>query len=278
MRAEGSNVKVCPLNPEPSSIYLSFMMQRLQKILAEAGYGSRRACEELIVQGRVCVNGMRVSDIGTRADASQDTITLDAERVRLEKKVYCALNKPRGYLCTNSDERGRRTIFDLLRRVPQRLYAVGRLDLDAEGLVVLTNDGDFTHRVAHPRGGVGKTYQVCIERPLSPKAREVLERGVFLDGRKTLPASVLKRERSGRGEMITIRIREGRKRQLKRMFLAVGCPVKRLRRIAIGELKLGALPVGGYRFLGEEELDKLFERKESSGAHSRTHRIRRSAQ
>jgi 23S rRNA pseudouridine2605 synthase len=254
------------------------MMQRLQKILAEAGYGSRRACEELIAQGRVSVNGIRVSGLGTRADASRDTITLDGERVRLEKKVYCVLNKPRGYLCTSSDERGRRTIFDLLRRVPQRLYAVGRLDLDAEGLLVLTNDGDFAHRVAHPRGGIGKTYQVCIERTLSPKARGILERGVFLDGRKTLPAGVLKRERSGRGEMITIRIWEGRKRQLKRMFLAVGCPVKRLRRIAIGELKLGALPVGRYRVLGREEVDKMFEHGRSAGPYPRKDRMRRGAQ
>jgi len=253
------------------------MMQRLQKILADAGIGSRRACEELIVQGRVCVNGMRVGDLGVRADALRDTITLDGERVRPEKKVYCVLNKPRGYLCTRSDERGRRTIYDLLRRVPQRLYTVGRLDADAEGLLLLTNDGDFAHRVAHPRGVIGKTYQVYIERTLSPRAREVFERGVFLDGRKTLPASVVKRERLGRGELVTIRITEGRKRQLKRMFLAVGCPVKRLRRISIGGLKLGALPVGRYRFLGTEELDKIFEHSGSSGRRPGKARARGSA-
>jgi 23S rRNA pseudouridine2605 synthase len=235
------------------------MTQRLQKILAEAGYGSRRACEEFIVQGRVCVNGKRVRDLGTCADALRDKITLDGERVRSEKKVYYVLNKPRGYLCTRSDERGRRTIYDLLRRVPQRLYTVGRLDADAEGLLLLTNDGDFSHRVAHPRAHVGKTYRVCVERALTPQARTVLERGMFLDGRKTLPARVLKRERRGRGEIVTIRIMEGRKHQIKRMLLAVGCPVKQLKRIAIGELKLGALPVGRYRRLGREEVERIFE-------------------
>jgi 23S rRNA pseudouridine2605 synthase len=235
------------------------MTQRLQKILAEAGYGSRRGCEEFIVQGRVCVNGKQVRDLGTRADELRDAITLDGERVKSEKKVYYVLNKPQGYLCTHSDERGRRTIYDLLRRVPQRLYTVGRLDVDAEGLLLLTNDGDFSHRVAHPRAHVGKTYRVCVERALSPKTRTALDRGIFLDGRKTLPSRVLKQERWGRGEIVTIRIVEGRKHQIKKMFLAVGCPVKRLKRIAIGELRLGALPVGRYRRLGMEELDRIFE-------------------
>ncbi len=235
------------------------MTQRLQKILAEAGYGSRRACEELIVQGRVCVNGKQVRDLGTRADVLRDAITLDGERVRSEKKVYYILNKPRGYLCTHSDERGRRTIYDLLSRVPQRLYTVGRLDSDAEGLLLLTNDGDFSHRVAHPRAHVGKTYRVYVERALSPRARAVLERGIFLDGKKTLPSRVLRLERRGSGEIVTIRIAEGRKHQIKRMFLAVGSPVKRLSRIAIGELKLGVLPVGRYRCLGSEELNRIFE-------------------
>lgn len=235
------------------------MTQRLQKILAEAGFGSRRACEEFIVQGRVCVNGKQVRDLGARADALRDSIVLDGERVRSEKKVYYVLNKPRGYLCTHSDERGRRTIYDLLRRVPQRLYTVGRLDADAEGLLLLTNDGDFSHRIAHPRTHVGKTYRVCVERALSPKTRAVFERGIFLDGKKTLPSRILKQERWGRGEIVTIRITEGRKHQIKRMFLAVGCPVKQLMRIAIGELKLGDLPVGRYRCLGPEELNRIFE-------------------
>lgn len=235
------------------------MTQRLQKILAEAGHGSRRACEELIVQGRVFVNGKQVRDLGARADALRDTITLDGERVRSEKRVYYVLNKPRGYICTHSAGEGRRTIYDLLRRVPQRLYTVGRLDVDAEGLLLLTNDGDFSHRVAHPRAHVGKTYRVCVERALSPKARTILERGIILDGRKTLPSRVLKQERRGSGEIVTIWIMEGRKHQIKRMFLAVGCPVKWLTRIAIGELRLGTLPVGRYRCLGRAELEKIFE-------------------
>ncbi len=250
------------------------MMQRLQKILADAGIGSRRACEEFILQGRVCVNGMRAGDLGARADALRDKITLDGEPVRPEKKVYCVLNKPRGYLCTRSDERGRRTIYDLLRRVPQRLYTVGRLDADVEGLLLLTNDGDFAHRVAHPRGVVGKTYQVCIRQTLSPKAKGLLERGVFLDGRKTLPARVLNRERWGRGQMVTIRISEGRKHQVKRMFLSVGCPVKQLRRVSIGGLRIGALPVGRYRFLGADELEKVFEQRGSPGGRSGKARAR----
>ncbi|MCX6356542.1 MAG: pseudouridine synthase [Candidatus Aureabacteria bacterium] len=233
------------------------MNQRLQKILAEAGYGSRRACETFIREERVRVNGA-VAVLGSRADAHSDIITVDGEAVTVPDKIYLMLNKPCGYLCTSSDERGRRTVHDLLARIPLRLYTIGRLDRDAEGLLLLTNDGDFAQRIAHPRAKVGKTYELFIKGSLAEKSRKAIQRGIILDGRRTLPARITGVARHREGDQVTIEIREGRNRQLKRMFLAVGCPVKRLRRIAVGGLALGDLPVGRYRFLKSEELDTIF--------------------
>jgi 23S rRNA pseudouridine2605 synthase len=235
------------------------MKQRLQKILARAGYGSRRACEELMREGRVCVNDETVLKPGRLADSGRDRITVDGNRVRPEKKVYIALNKPVGYLCTGSDPWGRKKVHDLLGRVPQRTFTIGRLDRDTEGLVLLTNDGSFAQMVAHPKGKVYKTYEVQIEGALSQKDRKRLECGIILDGRKTLPARVVKVSRSGRVGKVTIEIAEGRKRQLRRMFRAVGYPVKRLKRVGIGRLRLGSLPVGGYRFITREECKKVLD-------------------
>ncbi len=234
------------------------MRQRLQKILAQAGCGSRRSCEKLIVEGRVCVNGRPVTKLGSTADVEKDDITLDGERIKTERKVYIAINKPSGYLCTSSDPWGRKKVNDLLGRVSQRVYTIGRLDRDAEGLVILTNDGGFAHRVAHPRAKVDKTYEVQIKGRLSQKAIKRLESGLWLDGKKTLPSKIAKVSQKRNGDRVIIKISEGRKRQLKRMFLVVGCQVKSLKRIAIGGLRLGNLPVGGYKFLKKVELERIF--------------------
>lgn len=242
------------------------MEQRLQKILADAGIGSRRACEKLVVEGRVSVNRVAVTQLGARADAERDIIAVDGERVHPARKIYLMLNKPPGFLCTSRDERGRRTVHDLLKGVRARLYTVGRLDADAEGLLLLTNDGEFAQRVAHPGGTVGKTYQVDIRGALNPKGRKGLERGIVLDGRRTLPSAILREDTLKDGQRVVLRIREGRNRQIKRMFLAVGCPVKRLRRIAIGGLVLGGLPVGACRPLERSDMEKLFAGAAQGGA------------
>lgn len=234
------------------------MQQRLQKILADAGYGSRRSCERLIADGRVSVNGIPVTRQGSRADPLRDAVSVDGERIRIREKVYVLLNKPRGYICTSRDERGRKTVHELLGGAAGRLFTVGRLDRDAEGLLLLTNDGDFAQRVAHPRAKVGKTYVLEVRGKLSPAARARIQRGVWIDGRMTLPCEILNVRPIGAGERITIRIREGRKRQLKRMFSTVGCPVKRLQRVAIGGLKLGGLAEGKWRKISRTEADKAF--------------------
>lgn len=234
------------------------MEQRLQKILADAGMGSRRGCEKLIVEGRVTVNRVTVKALGAKADAERDAVAVDGERVRPARKVYLMLNKPPGFLCTSRDEKGRRTVHDLLKCAPGRIYTVGRLDADAEGLLLLTNDGEFAQKVAHPGGTIGKTYQVEIRGALPPKGRKGIERGIVLDGRRTLPAVILREDPLEDGQRVVLRIREGRNRQVKRMFLAVGCPVRRLRRIAIGGLVLGDLPRGAYRPLERSDMEKLF--------------------
>lgn len=235
------------------------MKQRLQKIIAQAGVASRRACEDLIRQGRVCVNGTPVTRLGSCADPGTDRITVDGQRVHTEKRLYVMLNKPAGYLCTSDDRLGRPTVHGLVSPITQRLFTVGRLDMDAEGLLLLTNDGTFAHRAAHPAGKVGKTYEVLIDGRLAEKARRALECGIVLDGRRTLPARGIRERRVKNGAEVTLTIREGKNRQVKRMFLAVGSPVKRLRRVAFGCLRLGALPVGKYRFLVQGELDKILK-------------------
>lgn len=234
------------------------MEQRLQKILAEAGFGSRRGCEKLVLEGRVSVNRVPAARLGAKADPERDVVAVDGERVRPARKIYLMLNKPPGFLCTSRDEKGRRTVHDLLKGVRERLYTVGRLDADAEGLLLLTNDGDFAQRVAHPGGTVGKTYQVELKGALDPKGRRGIERGIVLDGRRTLPAVILREDRTEDGARVVVRIREGRNRQVKRMFLAVGRPVRRLRRIAIGGLVLGALPPGAWRRMERGDMEKLF--------------------
>ena len=215
----------------------------------------------MIREGRVCVNGVPITKLGSGADPAVDTLTVDGERVTTEKKIYLMLYKPPGCLCTRSDQSDRPTVYDLLMPVSQRLFTIGRLDRDAEGLILLTNDGEFALRAAHPRGKVGKIYQVCFKGQLSSKGRKGLERGIVLDGRRTLPAKIRSEKRFRDGGVATIEIREGRKRQVKRMFFAVGCPVTRLRRVAIGNLTLGDLRPGKYRFLTRWELDKIFEHK-----------------
>ena len=235
---------------------------RLQKILAAAGVASRRASETLISQGRVTVNGAVVTALGTKADPSRDEIRVDGRRVKgAERLRYILLNKPRRVVTTRRDPEGRPTVIGLLRGVREYVYPVGRLDYDSEGLLLLTNDGALAERVSHPRHGVVKRYRAQLAAVPSPEALATLARGVVIDGEKTGPADVrlLKPSASsGRDRcLVEIGIHEGRNRQVRRMCEAVGCPVSRLERVAIGPITDRALKPGQWRELTTRELDAL---------------------
>lgn len=236
-------------------------MERLQKILSQAGIASRRASEQLMQDGRVTVNGVTVRELGTKADPAADDIRVDGRRVkRAEHQRYILLNKPAGYVTTRSDPARRPTVMDLLHGVREYVYPVGRLDFDSEGLLLLTNDGDLAARLTHPRHGVTRVYEVQVAGV--PDAHDVdrLARGVTIDGRRTDPARVqLVPGRTGARATLRISIQEGRNRQVRRMFDAVGHPVDSLRRVAIGPLKDSRLKPGHWRELTGAEVAALKE-------------------
>ncbi len=246
------------------------MEARLQKILSECGYCSRRKAEELISSGRVKVNG-RSCKLGDKADISKDVISVDGVNIDTPVKkehIYIMLNKPRGYVVTVSDELDRRCVMDLLDGVNERVFPVGRLDRNSEGLLLFTNDGDFANKIMHPSGHIAKTYRVTVRPDITEKQLLELETGVVIDGVKTLPATaqVLTKE-EGR-VVLQLTIREGRNRQIRKMCEAVGLEVARLKRISIGPLKLGMLKPGEYRELTQAEISafKNALRKEESNA------------
>lgn len=231
---------------------------RLQKVMAQAGIGSRRYCEELIVQGRVEVNGRMVTTLGSRARPG-DVITVDGRRIgAAEDPVYLLLNKPVGFLSTVSDPRGRRTVLDLVGPTTTRLYPVGRLDYDSSGLLILSNDGEFTHLLTHPRHEVPKTYVATVEGRPGEGALRQLRSGVRLEDGVTWPARVRVIGSSADQTVLEIEIHEGRNRQVRRMCEAVGYPVLRLMRSKIGFLTLkGIEEPGRYRLLIQEEVGRL---------------------
>lgn len=238
------------------------MEQRLQKILAAAGYGSRRSSEELIEQGRVTVNG-QVARLGQKADLERDTVAVDGQPVSVTvRKVYVAVHKPRGVLSDTEDERDRQTVRDLVP-LPGHLFAIGRLDATSEGLIILTDDGDLTHRLTHPRYEHTKEYQVQVEGQPSEAVLEQWRQGVFLEGKRTVPAevAVLRRERDQ--TWLQVVLREGRKRQIRRVAAMLGHPVTRLIRVAIGPVQLGALQPGEWRYLTDQELRVLAQSTEA---------------
>jgi 23S rRNA pseudouridine2605 synthase len=231
---------------------------RLHKLLAEAGVASRRAAERLIVAGRVRVNGVAVVELGAHADPDRDRIEVDGRPLpRAETKRYVLLHKPRGFLTTREDPRGRPRVFDLVPELGVRLHPVGRLDFDAEGLLLLTNDGALTFHLTHPRHGVRRVYHVLVEGNVEPGVLRALERGVVLeDG----PARVERARRLGaeRGlHWLELTLSEGRYREVKRLARAVGLVVQRLRRVAFGSLELGDLPEGQWRELTRTEVERL---------------------
>ena len=229
------------------------MRQRLQKILAAAGVSSRRKSEELISSGRVAVNGVTAS-LGDSADTATDRITLDGRPLQAERKRYILLNKPAGYVTTLSDPHGRPKVVDLVD-VPERVYPVGRLDFDTEGLLLLTNDGLFSHRIAHPRYETDKVYVAEVESPLSEQGKASLERGVELEDGLTRPAQV--RLLSPDRKRVELIVHEGKNRLVRRMLEAVGSPVTRLERVRLGPLTLDGVPKGKWRDLQGREVDAL---------------------
>jgi 23S rRNA pseudouridine2605 synthase len=235
------------------------MEERLQKILAQAGHGSRRSCEKYIQAGRVRVNG-QVAKLGQKADPSKDKITLDGKPVATNvENVYIALHKPRNVLSTVSAEPGdnRKTVIDLVN-ISDRVYPVGRLDFDSEGLILLTNDGDLANRLTHPRYGHDKEYKILIARRPDDKQLETWARGVVLeDGYKTAPAQVRFTSTAGKGAWIRIIMKEGRKRQIREIGFLLGLPVVRILRIRIGTLQLGNLKRGQWRYLTTSEVAAL---------------------
>ena len=232
---------------------------RLHKLLAEAGVASRRAAERLIVEGRVRVNGVPVVELGAHADPAADRIEVDGRPIpKAERKRYVLLHKPRGYLTTREDPRGRRRVFDLVPEIGVRLHPVGRLDYDAEGLLLLTNDGDLTFRLTHPRHGVRRVYHVLVSGRLGPDTLPSLQRGVVLeDGPARVDRAALLRDAPNGRHWIELQLSEGRYREVKRLCRAVSLMVERLRRVAFGALELGELPEGQWRELGAEEVARL---------------------
>jgi 23S rRNA pseudouridine2605 synthase len=234
---------------------------RLQKVLAAAGIASRRACEILISEGRVEVNSEIVVEQGRRVDPERDVIRVDGARIPPPRRHrYLALNKPRGVVTTMSDPEGRRTVADLVAvGGKDRLFHVGRLDTDTEGLLILTNDGDFAHRLAHPSYQVPKTYIAEVAGLVGEQALSRLRRGITLEDGPVRPTSVKIVSTAGDKTLLKITIQEGRNRIVRRTMEAVGHPVRRLSRIGIGPVRLGNLKVGEYRDLTREELGGLLD-------------------
>jgi 23S rRNA pseudouridine2605 synthase len=236
---------------------------RLQKVLAHAGLGSRRACEELILQGRVSVDGQVVRQLGTRVDAAIAKVTVDGEPIRLETTVYYAVNKPKGYVSTNFDPSGRPRVVDLLPEIPERVYTVGRLDEDSTGLMILTNDGELANKLAHPRYGVEKIYRALVAGLPGPEMLAKVTEGVWLSDGKVRAKRARIVGRQGQATQLELVLAEGKKREIRRMLSKLGHKVMSLTRIAMGPVTLKGLPVGNCRPLSRHEVDLL--RKVAAG-------------
>ena len=232
-------------------------MVRLQKFLAEAGVASRRACEEVILHGRVTVNGERVLRLGTKVDPLHDQVAVDQKPLRVRRKLYVALHKPPGCVCSRRDEHGRPTIYELLPREWGNLYSVGRLDYATEGLIFLTNDGEFALRLTHPRYGVRKTYLATIEGRAEAELPERFRRGVFHQGERLQAESARLVSASHSRSVVELDLAEGKNREVRRLFESQGLTVRRLVRTQIGKIKLGELKPGRWRTLTQPEIKTL---------------------
>src|SRR5947209_9363518 len=232
-------------------------MERLNKFLAHAGVGSRRHCDELIERGRVSVDGTVVRELGTKVDPETQQVCIDGQPLHGEKLVYWLLHKPRGYLCTNHDPAGRPLALDLVPHISQRVFTVGRLDEDSEGLLLLTNDGDLAHRLMHPRFGVDKTYLVLVAGKPGREDLQQLLKGVWLSDGHVRARRVKRLKSQGESTWLQITLSEGKNREIRRMLARLNHKVLRLRRVAVGPIRLDRLPAGKSRRLKPEEEERL---------------------
>jgi pseudouridine synthase len=230
--------------------------QRLQKVLAEAGVASRRKCEEVILEGTVRVNGRVVDKLPAFVDPEKDTITVDGRKICAVKKVYFLLNKPKGVICTNSDPQGRKKAIDIVR-IRERIFCVGRLDVESTGIIILTNDSELSNRLTHPRYGLAKTYIVDVKGQISGEQIEKLKRGVWLAEGKTSGAAIKVLKRSRKESLVEVTIREGLNREIRRMFAKMGLPVRSLTRTRIGKINARGLGIGKFRALTKAEVAYL---------------------
>lgn len=231
---------------------------RLQKYIASCGVASRRAAEEMILRGQVSVDGITITELGFKVDPRNCHVLVDGKPISLkQQQVYILLNKPRGYVTTVKDNFSRKTVLDLLPPNLPRVYPVGRLDYDSEGLLLLTNDGDLTFQLTHPRHSIAKSYLVKVRGTPDEKALNALRTGVLIDGIKTRPAKATLKRAGENSAILLITIYEGRNRQVRKMCASVGHEVLALRRIAEGPLRLGDLPTGSHRHLTLEEIKAL---------------------
>lgn len=239
------------------------MEERLQKYMASCGVASRRKCEEIILNGDVQVNGVVVNELGIKVNPERDVVLYKNQEIKKEEnKVYFMLNKPEGYITSVSDEKGRSTILDIVK-VKERIFPIGRLDYDSSGLIILTNDGDIYNKIIHPRVELKKRYIAVCEGEFSQRDIESFEKGIDIGGYVTAPASIeiidVENKRNGRGRVsiVEIAIHEGKNRQIRKMCSALNHEVRELKRVAVGDLKLGFLKKGEYRALKKEELDYI---------------------
>jgi 23S rRNA pseudouridine2605 synthase len=232
---------------------------RLQKFIAQCGIASRRKAEELISKGRIAIDGVKVTEMGIRVIPGKNKITFDGKPVEArEQLVYYLLNKPKGYVTTLSDPQGRPIVTSLIKDSEARLFPVGRLDLDTEGALILTNDGELAQKIQHPSHGIDKTYQALVKGCPKKDKIALLERGILLEAKMTYPAVVSVVSKAGKNCLMQITIHEGRKRQVKKMFDFIGHPVLHLKRTAYGKLSLGRIALGDFRQLNPSELNKIF--------------------
>lgn len=233
---------------------------RINKYIASCGVASRRKAEEIILQGRVKVNGKTVEELSFSVDENNDIVEIDNEQIGLdEKKVYIVLNKPEGYITTVKDQFDRPSVLDLVKDIKERIYPIGRLDYETSGLLILTNDGDLTYTLTHPKHGVDKTYMAIVKGIPTPEQMKDFESGLYIEDYKTAPAKIkiVKKDEEKNYAICQIKIHEGRNRQVRKMCRAINHPVMRLRRVAMGKITLKETEIGKYRYLTDEEIQYL---------------------
>lgn len=235
---------------------------RIQKYLAEIGVASRRAVEEMVLEHRISVNGKTITELPCFVQPEQDTIRVDGRLIKKPRnieggRVYYLLNKPRGVVCSQSDPSGKPLAVDLIPKISQRVYCVGRLDVDSTGLIILTNDGSLTQYLTHPKYGVSKTYVVSIDGSITAEDIEKLKKGMYLDGKKTQGVGVRVMKRGAHGSILSMQLTEGRNREIRRMLARLGYNVEKLKRTAIGPLTDRGLKIGSGRVLSDAEVSKL---------------------